>query len=114
MAEVALTHAQRVTRLYRLCLRHSLSWIVERDKWRREAMCIRARFDANKDIKNLTVANQLYEEALKEFNKFKHPHPYVHPSSPEGTKYERNLPPPPHVLKLTPEEEEWVKEIETW
>ncbi|EDV24215.1 uncharacterized protein TRIADDRAFT_8831, partial [Trichoplax adhaerens] len=87
-------HAQRVTRLYRQCLRHSLSWIIERDKWRREAVCIRARFDANKNITNMTVANQLYEEAMKEFNLYKHPDPYVHPDSPGGVRYERNIPPP--------------------
>jgi hypothetical protein len=43
-----LSHAQRVTRLYRSALRVLDSWIMDRDLWCEEAAAIRQQFDANK------------------------------------------------------------------
>eukprot|EP00118_Oscarella_pearsei_P028824 m.3035 g.3035 ORF g.3035 m.3035 type:complete len:69 (+) comp9012_c0_seq2:443-649(+) len=40
------------------------------------------------------------------------PHVSSHlaPELPEGSKWERNLPPPSHVLVMTAEEEQWYQE----
>ena len=72
-----LTHKQEVTRLYRHALKHMLSWTVRRDLWRQEALELRERFDANKDVKDLKKARQLLEEGVKEFFYRQHPAPYV-------------------------------------
>lgn len=77
MAASGLTHAQRVTRLYRRSLKHMLSWTVERALWRQEALELRARFDANKGIKDVRKAAQLLEEGEKEFQENIHPDPYI-------------------------------------
>lgn len=73
----ALTHAQRVTRLYRNTLKHLLSWIIDRDEWRSEAMKLRAAFDANKNLKDVGHAATLLEYGEREFNLWKHPDPYI-------------------------------------
>ena len=77
MASEVLTHTQRVLRLYRNSLRHSLSWIIDRQSWRVEALKLRARFDANKGIRDMRLATKLLEEGEAEFNASKHPDPYI-------------------------------------
>jgi len=47
-ARVALTHAQRVTRLYRTALRTLDSWACDREIFLTRGGAIRARFDAAK------------------------------------------------------------------
>jgi len=77
MAVQALTHAQRVTRLYRRSLKHLLSWHISRAVWREEAMELRAWFDENKYIKDYGEANKMLEIGEAEFEKRKHPDPYI-------------------------------------
>ena len=72
-----LTHAQRVTRLYRNSLKHLLSWTIDRALWRAEALKLRALFDASKDLKDVGQATALLEYGEKEFNLWKHPNPYI-------------------------------------
>ncbi len=47
---LTLTHAQKVTRLYRRSLRLADSWTVNREIFNQQATEIRARFDANKKL----------------------------------------------------------------
>jgi Complex 1 protein (LYR family) len=47
--EEGITHAQRVTRLYRASLRNSRDWVIDYDLWLIDAGKIQARFRANKD-----------------------------------------------------------------
>lgn len=75
-SQLALTHAQRVTRLYRRSLKHLLSWTIDRQVWREQAVELRARFDANK-YADVRRANGLLEEGEQEFEASKHPDPYI-------------------------------------
>ena len=72
-----LSHAQRVTRLYRRSLKHLLSWAIDRSVWRHEAVNLRARFDANKHVKDMKRATALLEAGERDFEKHKHPSPYI-------------------------------------
>lgn len=72
-----LTHAQRVTRLYRRSLKDLLSWAIDRPLWREKALELRDRFDANKGIKDPRIALRVLEEGEAEYEKFKHPQPYI-------------------------------------
>ena len=72
-----ISHAQRVTRLYRKSLKNSLSWCIERELWREKALRIRARFDANKDIKDRRLAQALLQQGEDELQKELHPDPYI-------------------------------------
>jgi len=109
-----LTHTQRVTRLYRRSLKDLLSWAIDRPLWREKALELRDRFDANKAIKDPRVALKVLEEGEAEYQKYRHPQPYIHPTAPGGSKFERNIPPPPHILEMLPEEEQWYKEMTDW
>ncbi|KXJ10841.1 NADH dehydrogenase [ubiquinone] 1 beta subcomplex subunit 9 [Exaiptasia diaphana] len=106
-----ITHQQRVTRLYRNSLKHLLSWCIGREGWRKEALELRARFDANKEETDRKKIAAIMDQAEVEFEQRKHPYPYLGPTVPDGSKWERNTPPAPHVLMMLPQEEEWYKEM---
>ena len=61
--EVALTHTQRVLRLYRRSLKNALSWEVNRKLYRIQALQIRERFEKNRNVTNMELANQILQEA---------------------------------------------------
>ena len=72
-----LTHAQRVTRLYRRSMKHLLSWCVEREIWRKEAMKLRAEFDHFKHETDRSKIAALLEEGEERFRRQAHPDPYI-------------------------------------
>lgn len=109
----ALTHTQRVTRLYRRSLKHLLSWYIDRSVWRQEALKLRDRFDEAKNV-SMPIAKQLLRDGEYEFRMHRHPEPYTLPTAPGGSKWERNIPPPEEALEMTPEEEEWEREWMQW
>ncbi|KAF8247729.1 hypothetical protein K440DRAFT_550581, partial [Wilcoxina mikolae CBS 423.85] len=80
--------------LYRRALQTSLSWSVRRDLWRVQAMNIRDLFEANKDVTEPRQLSKLLQETEATLQKWKHPDPYVPPTAPGGSKYERNIPCP--------------------
>ena len=73
----AITHAQRVTRLYRRALKNSLSWCIDRATWREEALKLRERFDANKHVWDRRKVQALVEAGEKELQQHIHPDPYI-------------------------------------
>ncbi|MBW0534901.1 hypothetical protein O181_074616 [Austropuccinia psidii MF-1] len=87
-------HRVYVQRLYRRALKQSLDWIVFRDIWRQKAIEIRVKFERNRDVKDPRAVSKLLAEAEVEISKFQHPDPYKPPLAADGTKWERNLPPP--------------------
>ncbi|XP_002737953.1 NADH dehydrogenase [ubiquinone] 1 beta subcomplex subunit 9-like [Saccoglossus kowalevskii] len=93
-----LTHSQRVLRLYKKSLRHIESYCHSRHRFRYQATLLRARFDENKDEKDMMKAARLLQEGEGEFYKNQHPQPYIFIDSPEGTRHERDLPAPEWVL----------------
>jgi NADH dehydrogenase (ubiquinone) 1 beta subcomplex subunit 9 len=95
--------------LYRRALKTSLDWAVHRDVWRGQALYIRRLFEAQRDVKDFKsqrvrrrvlahrvadAAQALVEETEHILQTWKHPEPYIPPTAPGGTKFERNLPPP--------------------
>ncbi|KAL0936662.1 NADH dehydrogenase 1 beta subcomplex 9 [Colletotrichum truncatum] len=115
---------QAALSLYRRSLKLALDWAVHRHLWRGQALYIRSLFEANRNVTDsrqkrvrdfakklvqlivgLTCAPQeLLAETEKLLARWKHPEPYVHPTAPGGSKYERNLPAPildpPRPLKF--------------
>lgn len=87
--------------LYRRSLRLALDWAVQRQLWRGQALYIRSLFEANRHVTDPRQQRALLSETEKLLSGWKHPDPYVPPTAPGGSKYERNLPspvlePPPH------------------
>lgn len=50
---------------------------------------MRARFDENKNVKDMVKATMLLKAGEEEFWTNQHPQPYIFPDSPGGTSYER-------------------------
>lgn len=72
-----ITHQQRVMRLYRNSLKHLLSWCIDREIWREEALILRERFDNHKNENNQRRIQKILEAAEVEFESKKHPYPYI-------------------------------------
>ncbi|KAG6018001.1 hypothetical protein E4U43_007918 [Claviceps pusilla] len=85
--------------LYRRSLKLALDWAVQRQLWRGQAVYIRSLFEANRNVtdsrqQRLTFGQALLNETEKLLDTWKHPDPYIPPTAPGGSKYERNLPSP--------------------
>ena len=97
--EPGISHAQRVTRLYRAKLRNSRDWLIDRDLWLVEAKDIQAQFKANKH-KSLTEGQYLVQKGMEELFAERHPDPYIPIYAPGSSKFQRNVPPPPEVCNF--------------
>ncbi|KAG2135733.1 NDUFB9, NADH-ubiquinone oxidoreductase [Suillus bovinus] len=86
-------HRLYVKSLYRRMLKNELDWVVRRDIWRGRAMMIRAEFERNRDVTEPRALSQILEKAEARLASKLHPDPYIPPSMPGGTKWERNIPP---------------------
>ncbi|KAF4594473.1 NADH dehydrogenase (ubiquinone) 1 beta subcomplex 9 [Ophiocordyceps camponoti-floridani] len=80
--------------LYRRALKLTLDWAVQRQIWRGQALYIRSLFEANRNISDPRQRKALLAETEKLLDSWKHPDPYIPPTAPGGSKYERNLPSP--------------------
>ncbi|KGB78021.2 NADH dehydrogenase (ubiquinone) 1 beta subcomplex 9 [Cryptococcus deuterogattii R265] len=92
-------HRLYVKSLYKRYLVNSLNWYIRRDLWRQKAIEIRAEFERNRNITDPRALALVLEQAEEKLAKGIHPDPY-RPLFPDGTKWERNIPP----RMFTPEE----------
>merc|ERR1712212_86784 len=90
--------SRRVCSLYKRSLRNLESWYDRRHMYRYQAVLMRDRFDKNRDVKDLRVAQQLLEEGEKELFNYMHYQPRKFPLSPGGVAYERVVDAPDWVL----------------
>ncbi|KAL0073020.1 hypothetical protein F4703DRAFT_1904551 [Phycomyces blakesleeanus] len=86
-------HRLHVQSLYKRSLKLSLDWYIQRDLWRQKALDIRAQFERNKHITSPKELQAIIAKTEQELKDWAHPDPYKLPMGPEGTKWERNLPP---------------------
>lgn len=93
-----LTHQQRTTRLYRHALRTARDWCIDTDLWLEYARDIQAEFRQNKHV-GLRQGEVLVQRGLRRLVDYRHPEPYTPCYMPEGTKYQRNVPPPPELAE---------------
>lgn len=86
MSSVRSAHSLRVMRLYRSALKNLQNWTVHRDLFVSEGFKLRARFDANKNVKIPGVIEKLLKDGEAECIKFKHPAPYTREHALEHTR----------------------------
>lgn len=89
-----MTTRQATLSLYRRSLKLALDWTVDRQLWRGQALYIRSLFEANRGVGDPRLQRSLLVETERLLQSWKHPDPYLHPTAPGGSKYERNLPAP--------------------
>ncbi|RPB08571.1 putative NADH dehydrogenase [Morchella conica CCBAS932] len=83
-----------VCSLYRKSLKTALSWADGRAMWRITALNLRDAFEANRHVTDPRQLRVLLQRTEEELEKWKHPDPYIPPTAPGGSKYERNIPAP--------------------
>ncbi|SCZ88193.1 BZ3500_MvSof-1268-A1-R1_Chr2-1g04249 [Microbotryum saponariae] len=94
VAPFSQAHRRYVAHLYRRALKGALDWYVRRDLWRERAIEIRVQFERNRNVRDPRAVAALLHEAEKAVQDMSHPDPYRASMFPDGTKWERNLPPP--------------------
>ncbi|KAG2705821.1 NADH dehydrogenase [ubiquinone] 1 beta subcomplex subunit 9-like [Juglans microcarpa x Juglans regia] len=85
---------ERVRILYRRALKDTLNWAVHRHLFYEDASNLRERFDANKHVEDLNTIDRLIADGEANYNKWRHPDPYIVPWAPGGSKFTRNPTPP--------------------
>eukprot|EP00249_Psilotum_nudum_P006010 c19390_g1_i1 orf=287-634(+) len=88
---------QRARLLYRRGLKHLLFWAGHGEIFYNEASKLRAEFDGNKNVDNLSKIDRLLLAGEEKLAKKQHPDPYIVPWAPGGSKFGRNTPVPPEI-----------------
>ncbi|GKB01750.1 zf-CCHC domain-containing protein, partial [Tanacetum coccineum] len=85
---------ERVRILYRRALKDTLTWAVHRHCFYPDADALRERFDANKNVEDIETIDRMIADGEAQYNKWRHPDPYIVPWAPGGSKFTRNPEPP--------------------
>ncbi|KAF9991183.1 hypothetical protein BGZ75_002810 [Mortierella antarctica] len=94
MTEAQIAHRRLVQSLYKRSLKTAQDWYIDTNLFRRKAVELRIQFDANKNLRHPRQIAQAVQEAERQLKELRHPDPYIAPTAPGGTKFERNIPPP--------------------
>merc|ERR1711990_1311400 len=100
LAQVAMTsiaglsHRGQVMSLYKRVLVTQRNWANNRDLFCEEALKTRAAFKSRMGEKEPKIIEQYIADGEAMFAKYRHPDPYIPPTSFGGSKYMRNSPPP--------------------
>ncbi|KAJ8924501.1 hypothetical protein NQ315_007298 [Exocentrus adspersus] len=93
-----VSHTRKVQSLYKRAVRTLECWYDRRDVFRYYAVLMRARFDENKDIKDMRVAKEFIRKGEEELFDNQHWQPKKFPNSPGGVAYGREVEPPDWVV----------------
>ncbi|CCM00175.1 uncharacterized protein FIBRA_02203 [Fibroporia radiculosa] len=94
LAPFTTAHRRYVQSLYRRILTNELNWTVSRDLWRGKAIAVRAEFERNRNVHDPRELAALFDKAEADLAERLHPDPYRPAEAVDGTKWERNVPPP--------------------
>ncbi|KAI9184170.1 hypothetical protein H9P43_003223 [Blastocladiella emersonii ATCC 22665] len=92
-------HVAHVRQLYRRALRSAFDWSTTREGFRQSAVHIRYMFEENRDVHNAKRLAEIIKATEAKLAETAHPEPYRYPTSPFGTKFERNPAVPPHIVE---------------
>eukprot|EP00258_Populus_trichocarpa_P039884 XP_024455903.1 NADH dehydrogenase [ubiquinone] 1 beta subcomplex subunit 9 [Populus trichocarpa] len=90
---------QRVRILYRRALKDTLNWAVHRHLFYEDADLLRARFETSKHVEDPDTIDRMIADGEAQYNKWRHPDPYIVPWAPGGSKFTRN-PTPPEGIEI--------------
>ncbi|KAJ1566037.1 Kinesin-like protein kif3b [Nowakowskiella sp. JEL0078] len=101
----SLAHRKYVRQLYRRSLKLASDWFVRRTEFREKALIIRKMFDQNKNVTSPQQVQRLLLITEHNITANYHPSPYISPTAPGGSKWERNTPFPEELIKRGSEKE---------
>ncbi|KAI5592276.1 hypothetical protein POPTR_004G163000v4 [Populus trichocarpa] len=90
---------ERVRILYRRALKDTLNWAVHRHLFYEDADLLRARFETSKHVEDPDTIDRMIADGEAQYNKWRHPDPYIVPWAPGGSKFTRN-PTPPEGIEI--------------
>ncbi|KAG0343047.1 hypothetical protein BG000_009366 [Podila horticola] len=93
MSEAQIAHRRLIQSLYRQSLRTAQDWYIDTNLFRHKAVELRIQFDANKNVHHPRQIGSLVKETERQLAESRHPDPYLYPTAPGGTKFERNVHP---------------------
>ncbi|KAF9085083.1 hypothetical protein BGX29_009863 [Mortierella sp. GBA35] len=93
MSEAQLVHRRLIQSLYKRSLKTAQDWYIDTNLFRRKAVELRMQFDANKNVRHPRQLASIVQEAERQLKELRHPDPYIYPTAPGGTKFERNIHP---------------------
>mmetsp|Transcript_18170 Transcript_18170/g.31504 ORF Transcript_18170/g.31504 Transcript_18170/m.31504 type:complete len:125 (+) Transcript_18170:113-487(+) len=92
-----ITHQQQVLRLYRQSIKTVRDWNgADYDLFINECLKLQAEFRANKG-KTIAEGRVLVRKGMEKLLENRHPEPMIAKYLPGGTKFQRNVPPPPEL-----------------
>jgi len=91
-------HKRYVQKLYKKSLKLANDWYWQVDEARAKQMIIRKLFDDNKDLSSPQDIMQTLKQTEYYLAYYAHPQPYIRPSAPGESKWERNVPFPEEVF----------------
>ncbi|KAF9582757.1 hypothetical protein BGW38_010798 [Lunasporangiospora selenospora] len=94
MSEAQIAHRRLVQSLYRRSLKTAQDWYIDTNLFRRKAVELRIQFDANKGLTQPRQIAKVVQDAERQLLELRHPDPYIVPTAPGGSKFERNVHPP--------------------
>ncbi|KAG0226772.1 hypothetical protein BGW42_003424 [Actinomortierella wolfii] len=93
--EAQIAHRRVIQSLYKRSLKTAQDWYIDTTLFRRKAVELRIQFDANKNITNPRQIAALVRDAERQLEELRHPDPYIYPTAPGGSKFDRNAHPDP-------------------
>lgn len=87
-------NTKRVSSLFRQALRTAYDHSVRFEGYRAETIKIRKQFEANRTVSEPVLLEDIISQTEQKLAEWKHGDPYIPPSRPGGTKYQRNIPKP--------------------
>ncbi|KAI3404984.1 hypothetical protein KGF56_002235 [Candida oxycetoniae] len=87
-------NTRRVASLFRQAMRTAFDHALKFEVYRNATLDIRAQFEANRHVSDPEQLERLIQKTEAKLAHWKHPDPYIPPSRPGGTKYQRNIPSP--------------------
>ncbi|KAG7661903.1 uncharacterized protein J8A68_004570 [[Candida] subhashii] len=85
-------NSKRIASMFRRALRTAFDHSMKFSVYRQTTIQIRQQFETNKDIRDPQELERVIEAAEAKLAHWKHPDPYIPPSRPGGTKWQRNVP----------------------
>jgi len=95
-----VSHSARVRALYKEALRQLQSYYYFPHLYRYHAVVLRARFEENKDEKDMIKAKQVLQSGEEELFLNQHPQPFKFPNSPGGIAFARDTVIPDWIVDM--------------